>query len=298
MLPRFTRRLAALFASCLWLTASAAQVMPAEYLGSYTWTWETEGFGGFSGLEVSADGAGFTTISDRGALATGRFRREAGRIAGIDEATLTRLGNTFGRVVDPFMADAEGLAIDGQGRIFISFEGYHRVWTYPTLDRAEWVPVAPAFEAIPNENGGLEALAVDGQGRLHAIPERSGQLTRPFPVYRLEGETWTQPFSIPRSDGFLMVGADFDDEGRLYTLERGFSGFGFRSRVRRFTLKDDRIVQDDTLLTTHTLRHDNLEGLSVWRDAEGDIRLTMISDDNFQPIQRTEFVEYRVPEGS
>ena len=68
--------------------------------------------------------------------------------------------------------------------------------------------------------------------------------------------------------------------------------------MRRFTLKDDRIVQDDTLLTTHTLRHDNLEGLSVWRDAEGDIRLTMISDDNFQPIQRTEFVEYRVPEGS
>lgn len=40
-------------------------------------------------------------------------------------------------------------------------------------------------------------------------------------------------------------------------------------------------------------RHDNLEGLSVWRDAQG-LRLTMVSDDNFMFFQRTEFVEYRV----
>lgn len=297
MFPRFTRRLAALFASCLWLTASAAQVMTAEYIGRYTWRSDAPGFGGFSGLEVAADGLTFTTISDRGALATGRFIRDAGRIAGVDGATLTPLGNTHGRKVDPYMADAEGLAIDPQGRHFISFEGYHRVWRYRTPSRAEWVPLAPAFEAIPNENGGLEALAVDQRGRLYTIPERSGRLTRPFPVYRLDGETWTQPFTIARSDGFLVVGADFDDGGRLYVLERSFSGFGFRSRVRRFTLQDDRVVRDDTLLTTRTLRHDNLEGLAVWRDAAGDIRLTMISDDNFQSIQRTEFVEYRVPEG-
>lgn len=39
-------------------------------------------------------------------------------------------------------------------------------------------------------------------------------------------------------------------------------------------------------------RHDNLEGLSVWQDAQG-VRLTMVSDDNFMFFQRTEFVEYR-----
>lgn len=297
MLPRFTRRLAALFVSCLWLTASAGQITPAEYLGSYTWRAKTPGFGGFSGLEVSDGGMGFTAISDRGALVTGRFRREEGLIAGVDGAALTPLGSASGGALSVYLSDAEGLAIDGQGRIFISFEGAHRVWAYPSLSRAEPLPVAPAFAAIPNPNSGLEALAVDAEGRLYTMPERSGQLTRPFPVYRLEGDTWEQPFSIPRSDGFLMVGADFDDAGRLYVLERGFPGFGFRSRVRRFTLEGDGIARDDTLLSTHTLRHDNLEGLSVWRDAAGDIRLTMISDDNFQPIQRTEFVEYRVREG-
>jgi hypothetical protein len=48
-------------------------------------------------------------------------------------------------------------------------------------------------------------------------------------------------------------------------------------------------------LETVPRTHDNLEGIAVWRDAEGFIRLTMISDDNGRaPFQRTEFVEYRV----
>ena len=42
--------------------------------------------------------------------------------------------------------------------------------------------------------------------------------------------------------------------------------------------------------------HDNLEGIAVWRDRNGDIRITMISDDNYRAFQRTEFVEYRVVE--
>jgi hypothetical protein len=41
--------------------------------------------------------------------------------------------------------------------------------------------------------------------------------------------------------------------------------------------------------------HDNLEGLDVWADAEG-LRATMISDDNFRFFQRTEIVDYRLPD--
>ena len=36
------------------------------------------------------------------------------------------------------------------------------------------------------------------------------------------------------------------------------------------------------------------DDLAVWRDANGAIRLTMIADDNFFWVQRTEVVEYRV----
>ena len=34
----------------------------------------------------------------------------------------------------------------------------------------------------------------------------------------------------------------------------------------------------------------------MWRDEAGAIRLTMISDDNFNFFQRTQLVEYTVPE--
>jgi len=91
------------------------------------------------------------------------------------------------------------------------------------------------------------------------------------------------------------VAADFGPDGRLYVLERQFRGLmGFASRVRRFRLGMDRLLAEETLLETAVGLHDNLEGLSVWRDAGGALRLTMIADDNFSFFQRTEIVEYRV----
>ena len=37
---------------------------------------------------------------------------------------------------------------------------------------------------------------------------------------------------------------------------------------------------------------DNMEGLSVHRGANGDSILTLISDDNFSPIQRTVLLQF------
>ena len=104
------------------------------------------------------------------------------------------------------------------------------------------------------------------------------------------------PTCVPSAPGFESSGADFGPDGRLYLLEREFTGFAFRSRVRRFTLSNDSVTQEETLLETPHHTHGNLEGLSVWRDAGGALRLTMISDDNFKSFLRSEFVEYRLVE--
>jgi len=37
---------------------------------------------------------------------------------------------------------------------------------------------------------------------------------------------------------------------------------------------------------------DNMEGLSVHRGADGETVLTMISDDNFSPLQRTLLLQF------
>ena len=74
--------------------------------------------------------------------------------------------------------------------------------------------------------------------------------------------------------------------------ERDFTGLGFRSRLLRAGLDGSGA---EILLTTSTGTHDNLEGLDVWADGEG-LRATMISDDNRNFLQETEFVDYRLPD--
>ena len=79
--------------------------------------------------------------------------------------------------------------------------------------------------------------------------------------------------------------------------ERQFHGIpGFSSRVRALTLNQDGYLAGiETVMQSPTGFHDNLEGIAAWADAQGRLRLTMISDDNFLPWQRGEIVEYSLP---
>lgn len=94
------------------------------------------------------------------------------------------------------------------------------------------------------------------------------------------------------------MGADFGPDGRLYLLESGFNGLGFRSLVRRFDVDEAGAHNETEFLRSGLGVHDNLERLAVWRDPQGRIRLTMISEDNFRFFQRTEIVEYVVVENT
>ncbi len=271
----------------------------ASWLASYRWAADLPGFGGFSGLKVDADGSGFITVSDGGIVGQGGFERadDSGTITGISGYTFGPLKTSKGEPTKGYTNDAEGLALRPDGSLVVSFEGFHRIMTYETPDAsAVWHKHNKAFNDLQN-NSGLEVLAYDSDGVLYAIPERSGVLTRPFPVYRFKDFEWDQPFGIPRQPPFLPVGGDFGPDGKFYLLERHLSGiFGFQSRVRRFEISDTGVSNEQVLFETSPGTHDNLEGISVWRDPAGDIRITMISDDNFRAFQRTEFVEYRVTE--
>jgi hypothetical protein len=274
----------------------AAAEPRAEHIGSWTWETGVPGLYGFSAIELSQDGTRFTVMGDGAQIVRGLVHREDGRIDGLRQWKFTTLHNTQGAALDEPDRDSEGLAIAPDGTAYVSFERRHRVWSYPDIEGpARPLPLHRAFGSFP-DNAGLESLAVDQDGTLYALPERSGGLTEPFPVFRYKDGTWDVPFTIGRRGEFLPVGADFGPDGLFYLLERRFLGvFGLQSRVRRFAIDGDTIGQEQTLFETLPRTHDNLEGLAVWRDEDGFIRLTMISDDNGRaPLQRTEFVEYRV----
>lgn len=305
-MARQNRRLAGLtLAAFLISGSSVAATDPAplsapsvDYVGTYVWSMDDETFGGFSGVEISDDGSRFTVLSDRSELRWGRIERDAdGAIDQLKPSGKAHLFDSEGKWLQPgWKGDSEGLAIDAAGTIWVSFEGLSRVVRYDTPESlAKPLSRPPEFKSM-QRNSSFEALAVMADGTLLTLPERSGQLTRPFPVWRWRNGTWDQPFSIPRSGDWLAVGADVGPDGRFYLLERDFKGLlGFRSRVRRFEIGENGLTDEAVLLETYPLQYDNLEGISVWQDAQG-IRLTLISDDNFGMFQRTELVEYRVSE--
>jgi len=281
------------------LASRAGTSLPAEYLGSYRWQIEAENFGGFSGLELQENGQDFWIINDDGIIGKGHLDRDAvsGQITAVSGYETHLLKTSTGADVEHIYNDAEGLAVSDDGTIYVSFEGYHRLAMYPDMtSNAVKIPRPREFNQLQN-NSSLETLAIDRNGTLYTLPERSGQLSRPFPVFRYRDGKWDQPFGIPRRPPYLPSGGDFGPDGKFYLLERHLNGiFGFQSRVRRFDLDESGVSKEETLLETKTGTHDNLEGIAVWRDAAGDIRITMVSDDNYRSFQRTEFVEYRLSE--
>lgn len=266
-----------------------------DYVGSYVWSLDDADFGGFSGIEISDDGSQFHVISDRAWIRWGGIERDAsGRIRGLQMAGRAPLQDSKGkRLLPGRLGDSEGLAIGRDGTIWISFEGLDRIARYDDVDGpAVRVPVPPEWKKI-QVNEGFEALAVTPEGDLLTLPEYAPE-GGDFPVWRYRDGRWDQPFTIPAERDWQAVGADMGPDGRLYLLERNFRGLlGFRSRVRRFVLGPDGITSAEQLISTGTLQYDNLEGIAVWEDGLG-IRITMVSDDNFLPVQRTELVEYRV----
>ena len=143
------------------------------------WSQDDPAFGGFSGLEVTADGTSLYALSDRGHLATGTIHREGGRIVDITLDDIVRLRGRARVPLRRAESDSEGLALGPNGDIFISFEWTHGVRGLVS-DIGETGPLlmAPAFEGL-QDNASLEALAISSDGALYTIPERSGSATRP-----------------------------------------------------------------------------------------------------------------------
>ncbi|MFV0411111.1 MAG: esterase-like activity of phytase family protein [Paracoccus sp. (in: a-proteobacteria)] len=287
-------------ALALLMTVIAVPVFGAaariEYVGTYVWALPDDDFGGFSGIEISDDGNGFHIISDRARIRWGQIERDnAGRIRGMRMSGRARLQDSKGNPLRPGrLGDSEGLAIGRNGQIWVSFEGLDRIARYDDVDRpAHRIPSPPEWDRI-RTNQGFEALAITPGGDVLTLPEYAQGDPLEFPVWRYRDGAWDQPFAIPASEKWQATGADIGPDGRLYLLERSFRGvLGFLSRVRRFQLSAAGTSGEEILLESSTLQYDNLEGISVWDDGQG-IRMTMISDDNFLPVQRTELVEYRV----
>lgn len=246
-----------------------------------------QGQGGMSALELTNNGTRFYALSDQGYLSIGSVTRLNGVISDLVVEDIVTLKAPNGSRDSRTRFDTEGLALDGKGGFYISLEGPARVWHYSSPTAAPTQIATPAAFESYGRNSSFEALAILENGHIVTLPERSGRHDTPFPAYEWNGNDWSVRFQLSRVVPFLPVAADLGPDGALYILERDFQGFLFRSQVRRIT-------PDLTVETVLNTSHENLEGIDVWRDAEGALRMTMISDNNLKDWLPTRVVEYRL----
>lgn len=227
------------------------------------------------------DGVNLYMLSDHGFVVRARLQRGWGQqIEAIDLRQVALLNDEEGNPLTGAQRDSEGLTLAPDGTLFVSFEQHNRVLRYRTFGgRAEHLGLHVDFSRL-RAGRGLEALALAPDGSLYAIPERPARATYGFPSYRWRNGAWEDAFRLPMDGNFLPVGADFGPDGMLYVLEREHGERGFRSQVRRFVVRGEAISAGQWVMRSDWGQFGNLEGLSVFRDWSGRVRLMMISDDD------------------
>ena len=264
-------------------------------VANVTWQHPEPWFGGFSAIEVAEGGASATLLTDRGSLVTAALIRRDGTLSDLRLLTRKPLRRLSGAKLRGSERDAEGLAIARNGRAFVSYEFRDHV---AALDletgQNRQLGRHQDFLNFPG-NRGLEALAIHPDGTLFTLSENRGHATGVMPVYQFTGGSWRISHRLSAAGGHVPVGADFDAKGRLFLLERLLTPIGFSSRIRLVQLEPGA-ERSRVLMTTVPGAYGNLEGISVWTDAKGMTRLTLVADDNFLPVQRTQIVEFTLTE--
>ena len=194
--------------------------------------------------------------------------------------------------------------MDG-GTLYVGIERVNRIVRFDygrqgLLARGQPIPLPPGIASLPN-NKGLECLEfvptpMPGAGTLIAISERgldSAGNIRGF----LIGGPKPGEFSVVRHDDFDVSDCAVLPDGALALLERRFTWTtGVAIRIRRVPLTEfvpGAAVDGDRILSADMgYQIDNLEGLSINRASNGDLMLTMVSDDNFSRLQRTILLQF------
>jgi hypothetical protein len=279
-----------------------------EFRGGLVLTSPDKAFGGLSSLHIAADGHHFLSASDRGQWLRGELRTDGVRPTGIVNAEMAPMLAANGRPLrQRGWYDTESMTTDG-GTVYVGIERVNRIVRFDYGKqglKARAVPVAvPAgIGRLPN-NKGLEALVYVPHGRplagtLIAFAERALDAAGNHTAFLIGGP---QPgsFAIKRYAEFDISDATLLPSGDVLLLERSFNWVqGVRIRIRRIAaaqIKPGAVVDGPLVLDADMSRQiDNMEGISAHR-AGKDTVLTLVSDDNFSPIQRTLLLQFKLVE--
>jgi hypothetical protein len=279
-----------------------------DFRGGLVLTSPFREFGGISSINVAADGMNFLAASDRSWWLRGRITYAGTRPTGIAGAEMAPMLGPDGRTLaSRRWYDTEAMARDG-GTVYVGIERVHRIVRFDfgkdgLTARARPIEVPAAFRSFPN-NGSVEALAFVPRGTplggtLIAVAERGRDRAGDHLAFLIGGPR-PGAFTIKRRDDYDVSDATILPSGDLVILERKFGWTtGLYIRARRIPIAEVRpgALVDGAVLFEADLGQqvDNMEGISAHRSG-GETVLTMISDNNFSPLQRTMLLQFSLAE--
>ena len=248
-------------------------------------------FGGFSGLLMN--GTRLIAVSDRGWWLLAEFDEEMQPL----RAGYAPMLDSEGARLERSGRDAEGLTRRDAAMV-VSFERDDRLMFHLEEGKLGETIRDRDFEKL-SYNQGLEALATTPDGWIIAIAEKPEADGHPLFLVRYSGEV--ERHAMPAIPPFFVTGADVGPDGKLYVLRRHYAALiGVSMRIHRYALGEDGVPIPETVEQLAAFESesgiDNMEGIALWQDGAGRTRLAVISDDNFNLIQRTLLMDFEVLE--
>jgi hypothetical protein len=277
-----------------------------EFRGGLTLTSSEQAFGGISALTMEPDGAHFLSVTDHGSWLRGRIVYRGGRPAGVTDAEMAPILGADGKpLAGHGWYDTESLTQASDGMVYAGIERVEQIVRFDVRRdglraRGEPIAVPPDFKTF-TYNKSLECLAAPPKGAplagsLIAVTEHSLDEAGNHRAFVLKGAQVTR-FSVKRSDDFDVSDCTVLPPADLLLLERRLSPLlGFAIRIRRLHLADikEGALVDGAPLIVADLGYqiDNMEGIGVHRNAQGETIITLVSDDNFSAIQRNLLLQF------
>ena len=285
-----------------------------EWRGGAVLTSPSKNFGGWSGLVLDPDGKKLIAISDAGTWMSADMTFADGRL---DSLTNARIGPLKGPDGEPLSKsndrDSEGATLaDGnlaQGSLLISFEHNSRIGRF-AIDKGEVSPPSTFLEMPPEAEGlgndGFESVTVLRGGALKgsilAIAESpiSGEKEHTGWLWPSDGKN-PKRFTLAGVGDYGVTDAASLSDGSVLLLERRYRPIdGVRMRLRKIeasSLAAGGVVTGEVLIEADPTKEiDNMEGLALREQPNGEISIYMISDDNFNHLaQRTLLLEFALP---
>ncbi len=279
---------------------------PLEFVGGLEMTAPARDFGALSAFRFLKPGGDFIGVADTGFWFFGSVEHDAdGRPSGIAGFHMQQMVDERGKAITrKWEVDAEGLAVR-DGVATVGFERNHRVARFRIDAGAMKAPFRQLDFLVPvkelRQNRGFETVAYANAdsplgGALVVVSEKSLDKAGNVFAAVLDGPR-KGVFTVRRDGDFDITDGAFLPSGDLLLLERNFSiATGVRMRLRRIAAEGiaPGAVVDGPVLMQADMGYqiDNMEGMDVWRRADGALMVSLVSDDNHSILQRNLYLEF------